>query len=134
MGCQSPTQKVENAEQDVVDAQANLKQAQLDSAAVYEKVRADWAVQIADNEKTLADYKVKIAKERKVQREKDEARLDELEKRNETLKAQMQEFKQDGKDNWETFKTNFKKAADEFGEDMKRLGNSIVDIGRKDNK
>ncbi len=125
MGCQTSSEKIENAEQGVVDAQAKLDQAHKDSAAEYQKMKIEWAGQIANNEKAIADYKTKIAVEKKEAREKDEARLDELEKRNNDMKIKMDEFKENGSETWADFKAGFKMMTDEFDHDITEFGKSI---------
>jgi hypothetical protein len=130
-GCESSAQKVENAEENVANAQVKLDQARIDSAAEYEKAKVEWAQQIANNDKTLADYKIKIANEKSEQKAKDEAKLDELQKRNDGMKAKMSEYKEDGKDAWANFKTDFNKGVADFDEDMTEFGNSLANLGKK---
>ncbi|HET6991984.1 MAG TPA: hypothetical protein VFJ43_11700, partial [Bacteroidia bacterium] len=102
-----------------------LDQAHKDSTAEYEKSKAEWAVRIADNDKAIADYKTKVAKENKIQREKDEARLDELQKKNDVMRSNMNEYKQDENSNWADFKAGFKRMTDDFDEDMNEFANSV---------
>lgn len=124
-GCRSSSEKIENAEGNVEDAQAKLDQARKDSADEYEKSKADWTVRIAKNDQMIADYKIKVAKENKAQREKDEARLAELEKRNEAMKANMNEYKHGKENYWADFKAGFIKMTNDFDQDMTEFGNSL---------
>jgi len=59
-----------------------------------------------------ADYKIKV---------------DELEQKNSDLKKQMDDYKAEGKEKWEKFKT-------EFGHDMDELGNAFKDFTVKNVK
>ena len=58
-------------------------------------------------------------------REEYNRKVNDLQERNNRMKMRMEEYKADGRDNWE----NFKK---EFRHDMDELGNAFRDIG-KDN-
>jgi hypothetical protein len=123
--CESSAQKIENAEQDVTDAQAKLLKARQDSAADYEKLKLEWATRAANNDRAIADYKAKIASEDKIKREKDEAHLAELQKRNDAMKADVNGYKPGEKDDWAAFKKGFNKMTDEYDEDMQSFANSV---------
>lgn len=125
VGCESSAQKVENAEQGVAAAQANLDQARKDSVAAYEKQKVEWNAQIARNEKVIADYKVTVAKEKKEVRARDEERLDKMQQKNEALKVSVDEYNENGKQTWADFKAGFKKMTDEFDDDMTEFGKSL---------
>lgn len=131
IGCETSAQKVTNAEQEVADAQAKLKQAHLDSTAEYEKSKIEWARQTAENDQLLANYRAKIATEKKEAREKHEAQLAELEKRNNDLKLKINEYKEDGKSSWSDFKAGFMSVVDEFNQDMTAFGKSIENLTDK---
>jgi hypothetical protein len=126
-GCESSTEKVEHARENVEDAQAKLEKARQDSIADYEQQRTEWAGRIAENEKTLADYKIRIAHEEKVQRERDEARLDELQKENEEMKDRMNGYGKDDKHiTWADFKAGFRGMMEEYDREMTEFGNTIA--------
>ena len=48
-------------------------------------------------------------------------KLADLERENTDMKKQMDDYKSDGKDKWETFKAGFNKSMDDLGESLKDL-------------
>jgi len=123
--CQSSADKVKNAQDKVQEANekvavANqeLNQAIQDSVQKFKKESED---QIIANEKSIAEFKVKIAKEKKENRALYEKRLAELEQQNRDMKKRLEDFREDGKDNWISFRNK-------FNHDMAEMGKSFHDF------
>lgn len=114
VSCSSPSQKVENAKADLKDA----KQEQLDSIADYELFKQQSEERIANNEKIIADFKASRAANKKAIKDSEQRMIDELEQRNINMRKKIIEYKENGKDEWAAFKT-------EFGHDMDELGKAI---------
>jgi thioredoxin-related protein len=120
--CNSPSQKLNNAEdkvldakEAVIDAKIDLTLARQDSISEFEQFKTDFQNQIAINEKTIAGLKLSIvgaSQENKVLYEK---KLAELEERNNELKIKLAEYKEGEEDQWKTFKLEFKRDMDELG-------------------
>ncbi len=120
--CNSQSQKIENAEDNlqdkkeaVIDAKIDLTLARQDSISEFEQFKSDFQNQIKTNEKTIAGLKlstVGASKENKVLYEK---KLVELEERNNELKIKLAEYKEGEEDQWKTFKLEFKRDMDELG-------------------
>ena len=66
----------------------------------------------ADKKQARADY---------------EEQLNELKERNEKLKSRMQEYREEGRSNWEAFKK-------QFNDDMDNVGKSISAQAEKNNR
>jgi hypothetical protein len=123
--CLSSAEKVENAEknvleakQDVVLAKQELNQALVDSIQQYKK---EIDVKITSNEKKIAEFRSKIAKETKESKAKYEKLIADLEKKNQEMKYKLNNYKEEGQDNWTKFKS-------EFNHDMNELGLAFKDL------
>jgi len=129
--CKSPAKKIEDAKDNVDNANAKvdeanqeLSQAILDSIQQYRKESEDL---IATREKSINEFKVRLANQKIENRNKYEKRLEELEQKNSDLKKRLDDFKADGKENWKNFKI-------EFTKNMEELGTSIKDFQFKNLK
>lgn len=125
--CSSPAEKVENAQENVVDANQKLDEANEDYLVDVENYRRETAEKITANEKSLAEFKLRIASEKQEAREDYNKKLAELEQKNADMKKKMDDYKVDGRENWERFKV-------EYNHDMDGLGNAFRDVTVKNNK
>jgi predicted small secreted protein len=126
-GCSSPAEKVENAKENLQEAKVELSQAQSDSVAEYEIFMAQSGEKITANEKAIQDYKASLIKTKKQIKSEDQKILDALEQKNIDLRKKMEDYKENGKDEWSAFKT-------EFNHDMDELGKAIKDLAIKNTK
>jgi outer membrane murein-binding lipoprotein Lpp len=117
-GCQSNEKKVENAQENVVEAKQELNQIVKDS---IQQFRTESAQKIADHEKNLMEFRNRIAKEKKENRDKYEKKLAELEQKNSDLKKRLDDYKEESQDKWDTFRMAFSRDMDELGEAFKDL-------------
>lgn len=127
-GCNSPAQKVANAQDDVKDAQDGVKDAKDDLRkaedeylADIESYRRENADRIWANNQSLAEFKLRIKDERKEARADYEKQIIVLEQKNTDAQRRLDEYKANGKDNWQTFKTEFNRDMDELGKALKNL-------------
>jgi septal ring factor EnvC (AmiA/AmiB activator) len=119
--CNSPAEKVENAEMDVVKADLKLAEANdeyLNDIATYKAQTAD---KIATNQKSIDDFNKRIATEKKEAKADYEKKIADLEAKNNDMKKKLDDYKAEGKENWEAFKA-------EFSQDMDNLGNSFANF------
>jgi cell shape-determining protein MreC len=119
MSCQSSSEKVNQAKEDVVQANQELNQAIKDSIVQF---KTESEQQISANEKRIAEFKTKIAKEKKEVKATYENSLAKLEQQNNLLKKNLNDFKDDETEKWESFKT-------EFSGDMNDLGIALKNFG-----
>jgi len=120
--CNSTSQKIENAEdkvqnakEAVVDAKSELNLALQDSVTEFQQFKTEFQNQITANEKSIAGLRLSIvdaSRENKILYEK---KIAELEKRNNDLKTELAEYKEDGTNQWQSFKSEFKSDMDELG-------------------
>jgi len=125
--CNTPSEKVENAQEDVKDAKMDLKEANEDYLVDVENYRKETAEKIAANNQSIAEFKARKEADKKEAREEYNEKVAKLEQKNTDLQKKMDDYKMDGKDNWEKFKI-------EFNHDMEELGQSFKDLTVKNTK
>jgi phage terminase small subunit len=123
--CDNTAQKVVKAEENVVDAEKDLQMAKEEYLADIEQYKLLSAEKIAANDRSIAEFNARIEQEKKEVRADYKAKIKSLETKNSDMKKKMDEYRVEGKDKWELFKT-------EFGKDMDELGESISNFGKKD--
>jgi hypothetical protein len=119
--CNTPDEKVKNAEVKVTEANKNLNNAQEEYAADVEKFRKNTDSKIAANEKSMAEFEERIATEKKAAKADYKKKIAELEQKNTDMKKRMDDYKADGKEKWESFKREFNENMDELGQALKDL-------------
>lgn len=120
-GCNSPKQKaekLENAEENVIEAQQELNEAVIDSTNEYDRFKAESEAKLIANDVKIAALKDQLKTDKKEIRTKYEKQLTELEQKNAKLKSNIGEYKETDKSNWEKFKVS-------FNEDLDALGKAI---------
>ena len=130
VSCQSPTEKVAAAQENVQDAKQDLKLDQKNAAVAEQKMATaeEWKAfktesetQITDNDKRIAILKSNMRNEGRTKDADYARRIDTLELRNKDLKYRMDTYDKGGKSNWETFKTEFKTDLDGLGQSLKNF-------------
>lgn len=121
LSCNSPAEKVENAQTDVVDANKDLEKANEDYLVEVEAYKKETADKIAANEQSIKEFNARVADEKKDARVEYKQKIAELEQKNTDMKKKLDDYKQDGKENWEKFKTEFNHDMDELGKAFKDL-------------
>ena len=119
--CNSPAQKVENAQEKVNEANENLDKANEEYQADIERCRRESAQRFEANDRTIAELKAEMRSDKKAAKAEYRRKVEELEQRNNDLRVRMNDYKADGRDNWERFKI-------EFNHDMDDLGRSFRDL------
>jgi chromosome segregation ATPase len=119
--CNTPAEKVENAENNLKEANKDLNKANEEYLADVEKYKQETADKIAANERSIAEFNARIAKEKKDAKADYKKKIKMLEQRNSDMKKKMDDYKADGKEKWEKFKTEFSHDMDEVGKAFKDL-------------
>ena len=128
-GCKSPTQKAEDAKENVQDARDDLKDAKQEANTTAVKAANDeeWKAfkidadaKIKQNELSISELKIKLKKPGKGLNEADKERIDALEKRNDDLKSRLNGY-ESNKTDWVSFKRD-------FINDNEGLGNAFNDL------
>jgi PBP1b-binding outer membrane lipoprotein LpoB len=113
--CSTPAEKVKDAKENVVEAKKDLKDAKEAYLADIVTYRKYVAERIETNNQSIVAF-TKLIENQKVEARKDyKLKIAELEKKNSDLKKRLNDYKENGQSNWETFKI-------EFDRDMEALG------------
>ncbi len=120
-GCESSEKKVDVAQDEVTKAKEDLDAANAEYLADVEAYRKEKADLIAANDSSIVALKLKIANEKKDVKADYEKKITELEQKNKDLKVKMDDYNDEGKEKWESFKR-------EFSHDMDELGNALKDL------
>jgi len=89
-----------------------------------ESYRKEAADKISANDKIIADFKARVKNNKDQIKEDYDKTIADLEQRNKEMKKKMDDYKVDGKEMWETFKTQFSHGMDE-------LGKAFTDLTKK---
>lgn len=126
-GCQSPDQKVDNAQAKADNAQKDLKDVQ--KAAELQKATnaEEWKIfkseseaKIKENELSITALKEKMTMAGKKMDAVYGKKIDDLEQKNRNLLARMEVYDK-GQSEWEVYKR-------EFNHDMNELGQALKDL------
>jgi hypothetical protein len=120
-GCETPVEKVEKASINFTEADKELKEAQKEYVYDIENYRKETDDKITANEKSMAEFEVRIANEKKEAKADYNKKIVALQQKNIDMKKRMNDYKADGKENWELFKADFTKGMNEIGESLKDL-------------
>lgn len=119
IGCDSSEKRVQDAKVQVDDAKKNLSEVRKD-VAVWQndewlRYKGEVSERINRNEIRINELRAKAPRSGKTAIETYNQRIAELEQRNNALTSRLTGYKDEGKEKWETFKTDFNREADEFG-------------------
>lgn len=115
-------EKAAKARKDMKDAQADLREAKIDSAADFQKFREEGERAILDNQYKINSLKARKIAEDKNASDKYQQRLATLQQKNEALRTRLAGSGKTKTSKWSAFKR-------EFQHDMDELGKAFKDIG-----
>ncbi|MDP3557449.1 MAG: hypothetical protein Q8T03_08745 [Bacteroidota bacterium] len=119
--CSTPTEKMENAQQNVTEANKDLNKAQEEYIIDVENYRKETNAKIAANEKSISEFDVRIENEKKDAKADYKKKITELEQKNTDMKKKMDDYKVEGKEKWEAFKSEFSREIEELGVSINNL-------------
>jgi chromosome segregation ATPase len=119
--CIDSETKVERAESNLEEANKDLEKANKEYQEDIDAYRKETAEKIATNEKSISDFNARIDVQKEEEKVAYKAKIETLNKKNTDLKMRMDNYKADGKENWEQFKTEFSNDMDELGTAFKNL-------------
>jgi chromosome segregation ATPase len=126
-GCTSSEQKVKDAEEDVAEANEALNEANQEYMDDMANFREETNRKSISNDQMIAELKTRMAKEKASVKADYQTKINDLEARNNELKQRLADYNEEGKDNWDRFKT-------EFARDMDALGQALHDFGTNSKK
>ncbi|MES2798012.1 MAG: hypothetical protein V4683_18740 [Bacteroidota bacterium] len=121
IGCTTKAEKVQNAETKVAQANADLAKAKDENTVEIEQFKKETADKIAANEKSINEFNARIASKKSDAEADYKLKVAELELKNTDMKKKLDDYKQNGKDNWEKFKIEFNRDLEEIGKAFKGL-------------
>ena len=121
MSCNSSTENVEDAQSGLLEASIELDEANAAYLADMEKYKTETATKIAANEAIVLDFNNRIDSQKLEARIAYKQKIADLESKNSDMKMRLDNYKQDNKEGWEKFKT-------EFSRDMEELGKAFQDL------
>jgi hypothetical protein len=125
--CNSSSDKVNSAKEDVKEAEISLEDAKDNYDAEYEKFKLESNEKISANEKIIADLKVYSHDKKAEVKAGYEKTIESMETRNREMKSKVAEYKRVSNDGWESFKR-------EFNHDMDELGKALSDLTTNNSK
>jgi len=114
IGCNSPDKKAETSQEIIRDAQQNVAEANLALKDAIEQFKKESEEKLIANEKNIAAIQAKNLA-------MSENKLAELEQKNNELKEKLANYKAEGNEHWNSFKS-------EFSHDMNELGKAFSDL------
>lgn len=111
---ENANEKVKQANQDMVDAQAQFDKE-------WQQFKSDAELKIDANQKKIDDFKTAMDETSKKFKAKYENEVLTLEQKNIELKKSLNDYKYDGKDNWERFKQEFNNDMDSVDTTLKSI-------------
>jgi len=107
--------ELENAQENVQQAKEDLQKArnELNDELIQYRIKVE--ERLNENTVRLSAMRENSKAFKKALKEQYEKDIAEYEQRNSTLKAKMYDYKDDIKENWETFKLSFNQEMDELG-------------------
>jgi len=119
--CNTAAEKVDKAEDKSIKADEDFNIAKEEYLADVENFKKETAAKIEANNQMIADFNVKIEYAKKDAKAYYQEQIAVLEQKNIAMKKKLDEYEVTGKDNWETFKTEFNKDMDDLGEAFKNF-------------
>ena len=119
--CNTAAEKLENAEDKSIKADEDFNNAKEEYLADIDKFKTETNAKIDANKQMIADFKVKIVSSKKDAQVYYQEQIVILEQKNIAMKAKLDTYQVSGKDNWESFKTEFSKDMNDLGEAFKNF-------------
>lgn len=119
--CSSAADDVTDAKEDVDSANKELDQAKEDLKIDMEVYRQETIEKILENENAIAEKRKLIETDKSALKAAHQKQIIDLETRNKELKDKLENYKGEGKENWEEFKK-------EFSHDMTEIGDALKDL------
>lgn len=115
------SERAEDAAEDLRDAKKDLDEAQREYTIKYNDFKREMDNKITENDKAIAALKADVRERNAEAKANWNTAVNDLERKNQSLKDRINDYKVDGNANWEEFKR-------EFNHDMDRLGEALKDM------
>ena len=119
--CKDAESNVKQTQEEVLDARVDLMESKNEAAEAIEKFKLDIYEKISDNNKKIRDLRVKEIKGTSKEKEDYTLRIDDLQTKNEALKAKLDAYTSYDESSYQTFKNDLQQNLDDLESDFKRL-------------
>lgn len=104
--CKNTEAKIEDAQEDVLEAKQDVAEAQNEANQVYENYKLEINEKIVKNNQRIADLKVKGITGTEDAKARFNEKIAKLEANNNQLQNKLDEYKEYSADTWESFKAD----------------------------
>lgn len=125
--CNNTTEDLHDAKKELVEVENKIEEANEEYLKDMEEYKKEIATTTAANKKIISDFNARIASKKSDAKEDYEQKIADLDKKNTDMQKKMDEYKSNGKESWENFKTEFARDMDELGKSFKDLTVKNVD-------
>lgn len=115
------SERAEDAAEDLRDAKKDLDEAQREYTIKYNDFKREMDNKITENDKAIAALKADVRERNAEAKANWNTAVNDLERKNQSLKDRINDYKADGNANWDEFKR-------EFNHDLDRLGEALKDM------
>jgi hypothetical protein len=121
ISCNTAAEKVDKAEVKSIKADEDFNIAKEEYLADIENFKKETTAKIDANKQMIADFNVKIEYAKNDAKAYYVEQIAILEQKNIEMKVKLDAYEESGKDNWESFKTEFNKDMNDLGEAFKNF-------------
>ncbi|MDD3004904.1 hypothetical protein [Flavobacterium sp.] len=119
--CKNTESNVINAQEEVLDARVDLLESKNEATEALEKLKLEIYEKISDNNRKIRDLSLKEIKGTPDERKEFEARINELENKNEALKSKLDAYTSYEASSFEVLKNELKENSDALEVEFKKL-------------
>jgi len=119
--CNTPAEKVANAQDNVVQANKELNDANQEYLTDIDNYKKEQLAKIEANNQSIAEYNKRKDNKKIEAKSEYNKKIADLEQENADMKKKLDDYKAEGKDKWEIFKEDFSRKMDELGKSIKNL-------------
>jgi len=122
--------KIENAREDVMDAQVDLEKEKQELRDTYDEA-------FRENERTIGDLRTRVRDADEKDRDRYTVQIDELETRNRDMRTRLNDYSDNTRAGWDNFKREFNRDMDELGQALRNITvdnvrDNKTDVNKKD--
>lgn len=119
--CDFATEKINSVKNSANETNENFSKAKEEYLVDIENFKAETAAKINANNQQIETLNVRIEYAKKDVKAYSQEQIAILEQKNNEMKIKLDEYKENGKDNWEIFKAEFSRDMDGLGESLKNF-------------
>ena len=119
--CDFATEKINSVKNSANETNEDFSKAKEEYLVDIENFKAETAAKINANNQQIETLNVRIEYAKKDVKAYSQEQIAILEQKNNEMKIKLDEYKEDGKDNWEIFKAEFSRDMDGLGEALKNF-------------